>query len=307
MTTPARILPSWRDGATREAIVAFLDASDSLPPEVKVAAFDNDGTLWCERPAYAQFLFYVDQLHTAAQGDPALAQRAEYAAVLAGDHAAIGELGLARVALALGELFESLTPDEFSARVRDFMGRAQHPTLGIPLRRAIYQPMLELIAELRARGFSIFVVSGGGIEFVRAISYELYGVLPDGVVGTQIEHEMHRDEVGRPVLRRTNRLIGGANEGAEKVTRIQSHLGRRPILAAGNTGGDREMLEWTVAGDGPTLALLVDHDDAEREFAYQGSAESFAEAEPIGAVASRLGWTVASVANDWDTVFPPAD
>ncbi|MEX1106107.1 MAG: HAD family hydrolase, partial [Ilumatobacteraceae bacterium] len=215
MTTSTRILPSWRDGATRDAVVAFLDASDSLAPEAKVAAFDNDGTLWCERPAYAQLLFFVDQLRTAAAADPALADRAEYAAVLGGDSAAIGELGLARVAMALAELFDGMTPDEFTARVRDFMGRAQHPTLGIPLRRAVYQPMLELIAELRARGFSVFVVSGGGTEFVRAVSNELYGVLPDGVVGTLVEHEMHRDEAGRPVLRRTARLAGGANEGPE--------------------------------------------------------------------------------------------
>jgi len=304
MTSPARILPSWRDGATRDAIVAFLDASDALPPETKVAAFDNDGTLWCERPAYAQFLFFVDALRTATAADPSLAERPEYAAVLGGDHGAIGELGLARVAMALAELFDGLTPEEFTGRVRAFMGRAQHPTLGIPLSRAVYQPMLELIDELRSRGFSIFVVSGGGTEFVRAVSNELYGVLPDGVVGTLVEHEMHRDDAGRPVLRRTARLAGGANEGAEKVTRIQSHLGRRPIFAAGNTGGDREMLEWAAAGDGPTLAVLIDHDDAEREFAYQGSAESFAEAEPITDVATRLGWTVASMAADWDTVFP---
>ena len=168
------------------------------------------------------------------------------------------------------------------------MAGATHPTLARPLRTNVYQPMLELIDELRRLDFTVAVVTGGGTEFVRAISQELYGVPPEAVVGTLIEYELRAPTTGAPRLRRTTAVVGEANEGAAKVGNIQTQLGRRPILAAGNSGGDREMLEWAAAGDGPPLALLVDHDDAEREFSYVSSAETFAEPEPITDV--DAGW-----------------
>jgi hypothetical protein len=307
MTRSDHLLPSWREGTTRDALLTFLEASASLAPADRVATFDNDGTLWCERPAYLQFLFFVDALQRAAETDPSLRDRPEFAAVLSNDQGAIGELGLARVGMALNGLFAGLTPEAFSTAAREFVDRAVHPVLGLPARRTVYQPMLELIDALREHGFAVFVVSGGGTEFVRAVSHDLYGVPPEGVVGTLVQHEMVRRADGGPELRRTNLLAGEANEGVAKVTRIQSHLGRRPVFAAGNSGGDREMLEWATAGDGPSMALVIDHDDAQREFAYQGRAESFAEDESITAAAARLGWTVASIANDWATVFPSAD
>ena len=307
MTRSDHLLPSWREGTTRDALLTFLEASASLAPADRVATFDNDGTLWCERPAYLQFLFFVDALQWAADTDPSLRDRPEFAAVLSNDQGAIGELGLARVGMALNGLFAGLTPEAFSTAAREFVDRAVHPVLGLPARRTVYQPMLELIDALREHGFSVFVVSGGGTEFVRAVSHDLYGVPPEGVVGTLVQHEMVRRADGGPELRRTNLLDGDANEGAAKVTRIQSHLGRRPVFAAGNSGGDREMLEWATAGEGPSMALVIDHDDDHREFAYQGRAESFVENESITEVAARLGWTVASMANDWTTVFPSAD
>ena len=298
------LLPSWRDGSTRDALLAFLDAAMALPVAQRVAAFDNDGTLWCERPTFVQYDFLADALAAAAAVDPSLAERAEFAAVLADDSAAISDLGLARVAVALNGLFAGIEPDEFTARAAEFMHRATHRSLGIPLMAAVYQPMLELLDELRRREFTIFIVSGGGTEFVRAISQELYGVPPESVVGTLIAYQFVRRDDGRPALLRTEQIGSAANEGAAKVSHIQAHLGRRPILAAGNSAGDREMMEWTCAGDGPCLALLVGHDDAEREFAYASTAATFDEAEPIAAVAQRLGWTVVSMAHDWATVFP---
>jgi hypothetical protein len=165
--------------------------------------------------------------------------------------------------------------------------------------------MLELLDELRRRAFTIFVVTGGGTEFVRAVSHDLYQVAPEAVVGTLVEYDFVRRDDGRPALLRTNRIESGANEGSAKVGRIQTHLGRRPILAAGNSGGDREMLEWACAAGEPCLAILVDHDDADREFAYLSTAQTFEEAEPITEVGQRLGWTVVSMKNDWATVFPP--
>ncbi len=300
------LLPSWRVGATRDRLISFLKQADQLPASERVAAFDNDGTLWCERPSYVQLDFMIDALGQAVAADPALADRTEYAALLTGDHEAVGEIGLDRIALALAELFTGLVPEEFNARAREFMQRARHRTLDVPLGRTVYQPMLELLEELRRREFTIFIVTGGGTEFVRSISNDLYGVPPEAVVGTLIAYEFTRDEHGQPRILRTGHLLGEANEGEAKVANIQTQLGRRPILAAGNSGGDREMLEWAATGDGPHLALIVDHDDPEREFSYVSVAQSFTEPEPVIDVANRFGWTVISMAEDWATIFPPA-
>ena len=302
--TPPAPLPSWRPGPTRDSVVAFLAAAEALPVEARVAAFDNDGTLWCEKPTYVQFDFFEDALRRRAEADPALLERPELAAVLDLDMAAIGELGLTRVALALVELFAGIEPEVFTAAVRDFFARARHRKLGLPFPATRYQPMLELLDELRRRDFTVYLVSGGGTEFLRAVSAELYGVPPELVVGTQVRYEMVRRADGQPLLLRTGGVIDGANEGAAKVTNIQSQLGRRPILAAGNSAGDREMLEWALSGDGPGLALLLDHDDREREFAYESVSGTLKEHEPITLVAERLGWTVISMARDWSTVFP---
>jgi len=298
-------LPSWRPGAVRDAVVAFLDAAADVPTEQRVACFDNDGTLWCEHPSYVQLDFFLDALSQAVHADPGLAERAEFAALMSGDQAAIGEIGLERIAYALTGLFEGQAPEEFTARVRDFMARATHKALDRPLRSVTYRPMLELLAALRGLEFTICVVTGGGTEFVRAVSQDLYDVPPENVVGSLIAYEFvptSEDGTG-PSLRRTAALVGGANEGAVKVSNIQAQLGRRPILAAGNSGGDREMLEWAVAGDGPTLALLVDHDDDAREFRYVSTAQTFSEPEPVTDVGARLGWTVVSMARDWETIF----
>jgi haloacid dehalogenase-like hydrolase len=304
VTTSDQILPSWRAGATRDAVVAFLDASASVPKEQRFACFDNDGTLWCERPSYVQLDFLIDALKTRVGEKPELADQAEFAALLGGDSAAMAEIGMERIAFALTGLFEGMPPQAFAARVREFMAHGTHSTLHRPLTTVVYQPMLELLTELRARDFSIAIVTGGGTEFVRAISFDLYEVPPELVVGTLIKYEFSRQADGQPLLLRTNSIEGSANEGAAKVTGIQTQLGRQPILGGGNSGGDREMLEWSCAGDGPRMALLVDHDDEEREFAYVGKAQSFVEPEPVIDVAQRLGWTIVSMKNDWETVFP---
>ena len=305
MTSADQILPSWRPGRVRDAVVAFLDASESIPTEQRFACFDNDGTLWCERPSYVQLDFLIDALKSHVVAKPELAERAEFAALLNNDSAAMAELGMERIAFALTGLFERMPPQEFAGHVRGFMARATHPTLHRPLAKIVYQPMLELLAELRKRDFAVAIVTGGGTEFVRAISFDLYEVPPELVVGTLIKYEFsrHADD-DHPLLLRTNSIQGDANEGAAKVTGIQTQLGRQPILGVGNSGGDREMMEWACAGGGPRMALLVDHDDAEREFEYVGKAQSFEEPEPIVDVAKRFGWTVVSMKNDWDTIFP---
>jgi len=298
-------LPSWRPGSARDALEEFLAAAEEVPVVDRVAYFDNDGTLWCERPSYVQLDFFLDALRRRVAEDPSIGERAEFAALLSGDRAAVAGIGLERIALALAGLFEGLTPQEFTSAAREFMGRAAHPTLDRPTRSVTYQPMSELIAELRRRDFTVGIVTGGGTEFVRAISDDLYGVPAELVVGTLIGYDVSRDGEGPPVIRRTSGLLGVANEGSAKVANIQTQLGRRPILAAGNSGGDREMLEWAQAAGSPSLALLIDHDDAEREFHYTSTAQTFAETEPITDVGARLGWTVVSMARDWGVVFPP--
>jgi len=285
-------------------VIAFLDAAEQLAPAQRVAVFDNDGTLWCEKPTYVQYDFLEDALKVKAAADPSVHDRAEYAAVLDGDWAAIQQLGLERVAMALLELFAGVTPEQFDANVVEFFNRARHRVLQVPLAHLVYQPMLELLDELRRRRFTVFIVSGGGTEFVRAISEALYGVQPEAVVGTLVEYEFLRDDRGAPLLVRTARVLGDANEGAAKVRSIQTQLGRRPILAVGNSAGDKEMLEWALAGDTPSLALLLDHDDEAREYRYASVSATVEEHEAITDVGRRLGWTIISMEHDWERVFP---
>ena len=297
-----RRLPSWRDGATRNAIVDFLDHTGDVAPEQRIAVFDNDGTLWCEKPNYTQLDFLVGELVRAVAEQPELASRPEYRAVLDSDRTAFAEMGIERIAFALLELCEGITPEEFDDRVRTFFHEARHRDRGVSYSHMRYQPMLELIEALRAVEFRVFIVTGGGTEFVRAISEPFYGVPPEGVVGTQVAYDLVRSE-GSPRLIRTTDLIGDPNEGEAKIKAIQRMLGRRPIVAGGNSAGDTEMLEYAMASDNPCLALLVDHDDAEREYAYESVAGTFDGGEPIRETARRLGWTVASIRDDWTSVF----
>lgn len=301
---PTERLPSWRPGPTKDAILGYLDNIAAVPVEDRVAYFDNDGTMWCERPGYVQYDFFVEVLRRRSAQDPSLAERHEFAAVLDGDTAAIGQIGLTAIAGALAALCDGRTPAQFASDVDDFIGRYRHPTLDVPLAGLVYQPMLELIDELRSREFTVGIVTGGGTEFVRRLSPRLYGVPPELVVGTMIGYELARDDRDRPVLRRTMSSMGTVNEGPAKIANIQSQTGRAPIVAAGNSGGDKEMLEWARSSAHGGLAILIDHDDADREFAYQSTAATFRDAESITAVAERLGWTKVSMADDWDQVFP---
>lgn len=302
MTDP--LLPSWRLGSTRDRVVAFLDDIAEIPVLDRVAVFDNDGTLWCERPTYPQYDFFEDRLRTEVAASPELAERPEYRAILDGDRAGIDDLGLMRVVHALTELFEGQTPDEYQQAVAEYVARAANRATGRALATCTYQPMLELLDELRHRQVDVFIVSGGGVEFVRAVSQQLYGVAPDRVVGSAVRYRYER-RGDVPTLVRTAELDGPPNEGPAKVDAVQRHLGRRPLLAAGNSLGDREMLELAAANH-PSLALLIDHDDGDREFAYASEAGTIADVEPITELGRRQGWTVVSMRHDWATVFSPS-
>ena len=298
------LLPSWNDGPTKRAIASFLAAARDVPVEDRVAVLDNDGTLWCEKPNYPQLEFLLSELAGAVRADPRQAQREEYRALIEGDTAAQSELGLERIALALIELCAGISPQEFDARVREFFATARHRERRVAFAALRYTPMLELLDELRRAEFDVFLVTGGGTEFVRAIGIEFYGVTPERVVGTQANYDFVRDAEGRAGLIRNADLVAAdANEGAAKVVNIQREIGRRPIFAAGNSPGDAEMLDYALDADGPTMALLVDHDDAEREYRYESVAATFETSGSFLDTAAAHGWTVASMRDDWASVF----
>ncbi len=297
-------LPSWNDGTTKQAIVDFLAAARHVPVADRVAVLDNDGTLWCEKPNYPQLEFMLGELGRAVGADPSLSAREEYRALIEGDTVAQSDLGLERIALALIELCAGISPEEFDARVREFFVTARHRDRQVPFSQLRYQPMLELLDELRRAEFDVFIVTGGGTEFVRAIGDEFYGVAPERVLGTQASYDFVRDADGRAGLIRNADLVAAdANEGAAKVVNIQRALGRRPIFAAGNSPGDGEMLDYAMAADGPTMALLVDHDDGDREYRYESVAATFETTGSFLDTAAAHGWTVTSIRRDWATVF----
>jgi phosphoserine phosphatase len=301
-------MESWNDGAARSAILDFLarvtveGGTDFVPPPERIAVLDNDGTLWCERPAYVQALFVLARLRDAAAARPELAEKPVVKALVAGDLAAAHAFGLEAIAGVLLELDAGRTTDEFTGDARRWLAAARHPRFDVLFRELTYAPMRELMELLRAHGFGVFIVTGGGVEFVRAVGEELYGVAPDDVVGSAVQVSFERRD-GRVVLVRQAAMLGSPNEGPPKAVNIQAHIGRRPILAAGNSAGDREMLEYAHTGDHPSLCLVVDHDDAEREYAYEGKAATDPHAEPILDTAGRLGWTVVSMRRDWNRVF----
>lgn len=298
------VLPSWREGATRRALLDFLDRVEEIPPADRVAVFDNDGTLWCEKPQYPQLEFMLSEMKAAVAADASLADQPEFRALLSNDNATLAEMGLERVVLALVDLHTGLTPEEFNERVAAFFAAARHSDRGVPYRQQRYLPMLELMEELRARGFDCYIVTGGGSEFVRVIGEDFYGVKPEGVVGSQIAYDVARLDDGSLRLVRTGNVVAsGVNEGVGKPPNIQRILGRRPVVAGGNSAGDAEMLEFAQSYDGPSLALIVDHDDADREYAYESKAASFESGESVLDMADRLGWVVASIKDDWATVF----
>jgi phosphoserine phosphatase len=302
-------LPSWNDGASKARIVAFVNAvvepggKDFVSPAERVAVFDNDGTLWAEQPVYFQALFIRDRIKALAPKHPEWKTQEPYASLLKGDLKTVmagGEKALLQLAMAT---HAGMTSDEFSAIVSDWIATARHPKTGRLLTDMTYQPMKEVLAYLRANGFKTFIVSGGGIEFIRPWAERVYGVPPEQVIGSSIKTKYEvRD--GKPVLVRLPEL-NFINDKAGKPVGIQQHIGRRPIAAFGNSDGDFEMLEWTTSALGARLGLMVHHDDAEREFAYDRKSHIGKLDRGLNEAGPR-GWTVVSMKSDWKTVFSPA-
>jgi len=300
-------LPSWNDGAARNSLIEFVTrvtkkgGPDFVPAMDRVAVFDNDGTLWAEQPFYFQGLFVIDRVHSLAPQHPDWKEKQPFKAVLENDLkslAATGQQGLIELLMAT---HAGMTTEEFERIVKDWLAASRHPKFNRPYTDLVYQPMLELLAYLRANDFRTFIVSGGGIEFMRTFSEERYGIPPEQVIGSSI---VTRYEVrdGRPVLVREPKL-DFIDDREGKPVGIHKFLGRRPIAAFGNSDGDFAMLEWVTSGGGLHFGLLIHHDDAEREFAYD-------RASAVGKLdrgldeAAKHGWTVVSMKTDWKQVFP---
>lgn len=300
-------LPSWNDTATKRAIMAFVEkvtthgSPEFVPVPERIATFDNDGTLWSEQPIYFQLFFALDRVKALAPQHPEWKTREPFASVLKGDLkgvAASGEKGLLEI---VGVTHAGMTTTEFDRLVANWMATARHPQTGKPYPEMVFQPMLELLAYLRANGFKTFIVSGGGIEFMRPWTEKVYGIPPEQVVGSRIKTKFEiRD--GQPVLTRLPE-VDFIDDKAGKPVGIHAHIGRRPIAAFGNSDGDRQMLEWTQAGEGARLMVLVRHDDAKREWAYGPDSKIGTFSDSLLEQARTNGWTVVSMKEDWRTVF----
>ena len=300
-------LDSWHDGPTKSAIVDFVarvstPGPDYVEPEARIAVFDNDGTLWVEKPAYVQLDFLVRRLAEQAAADPSLGEKQPYAAAVSGDLAWFadavtkhydGDDSLLQVLFSgILAAYQGLTVEEHADQVRAFFGEAQHPSLDRAYTACGYAPMVELLRYLEAHGFTTYIASGGGRDFMRPVTAQMYGIPPERVIGSSVGLDFadgHLVTTARPEF---------LNDGPVKAVRIWGRTGRRPIFAAGNSNGDIEMLQFTDATPGPSMSMLVRHDDDTREFGYTAGAERALE------MAVGASWAVASMRDEWATVFP---
>ena len=300
-------LPSWNDGPAKQAIVDFVTKTttagspDFVPPEQRIAVFDNDGTLWAEQPLYFQFLFALDRVKVLAPQHPEWKTQEPFASLLKGDTKAAlagGEHAMVEIVMAT---HAGMTTEEFEAIVKDWIATARHPVSQRPYTEMVYQPMIELLACLRSNGFKTFIVSGGGIEFMRPWVEAVYGIPPEQVVGSSIKTKYELRD-GQPVLERLPE-VNFIDDKTGKPVGINEHIGRRPLAAFGNSDGDQQMLEWTQGGQGARLLMLVHHDDAEREFDYGAKSKIGTFSDALMAEADQRHWTVISMKRDWKTVF----
>jgi phosphoglycolate phosphatase-like HAD superfamily hydrolase len=300
-------LPSWNDGASRQSIIDFVirvtdpAKPDFVPEAERIAVFDNDGTLWAEQPLYFQLIFAMDRVKAMADEHPEWTTQQPFQAVIEDDMetlAASGEHGILELVMAT---HAGMTTEEFESVVVEWLATAKHPTTGRPYTEMVYQPILELLDYLRSNGFKTFIVSGGGIEFMRPWTEAVYGIPPEQVVGSSIKTTYEvRD--GEPVIVRLPE-IDFIDDKEGKPVGIHRHIGRRPIAAFGNSDGDFQMLEWTTAGDGARLGVYIHHTDADREWAYDRDSHIGRLDRGLDEAAER-GWVVVSMEDDWATIFP---
>jgi phosphoglycolate phosphatase-like HAD superfamily hydrolase len=306
-------LPSWNDGAARQAILGFVEAvtteggADYVAPADRIATFDNDGTLWVEHPLYTQAMFALDRVAALASQHPEWQDQEPFKSVLAGDRAAMAKFTEGDWAKIIAATHAGMTTEAFLEIVGKWLAEAKHARFERPYTELIYQPMLEVLEYLRESDFRTYIVTGGGQEFVRVISEQTYGIPVEQVVGSSIVTK-YQEQDGKPVLMREPKVFFIDDKDGKPIG-INLFIGKRPYAAFGNSGGDREMLAWTGAGDGARLKMLVLHDDGEREYAY-GPASGLPDTK-VGTFSQELmdeakqkGWVVISMKDDWKTIFP---
>lgn len=303
-------LPSWNDVAIKKSIVQFVervttkDSPDYVDPAQRIAVFDNDGTLWSEKPMYFQGMFVSDRIHQLAPDHPEWKTQFPFSAVLSGDMARVLQASQSDMMQMVMATHAGTTTEEFDAIAKQWLETAQHPQTGRLYTEMVFQPMLELLAYLRANEFRVFIVSGGGVDFVRAFSERIYGIPPEQVVGSRLKTSYEvRD--GKPVILRLPEL-DFLDDKTGKPVGIHEHIGRRPIFAVGNSDGDFQMLEWTTSGDGPHFGMLIHHTDASREFAYDRNT-SVGELDKALDEAPKRGWQLVDMKDDWKVVYPPGN
>ena len=300
-------LPSWSEGDARDRVLAFVEAvttpgsPDFVAPDARIAVFDNDGTLWSEQPFYFQLAFAMDRIRALAPAHPEWAEQQPYAALLRGDTGAVlasGKRGLLEIVMAS---HTGMTTDEFAAVVGDWIAAARHPETGAPYTAMVYQPMLELLAHLRANGFRTYIVSGGGVAFMRPWTEATYGIPPHQVIGSRVATAFEMRDDGPVLVRRPE--LDFVDDGEGKPVAIDQFIGRRPIVAFGNSDGDLAMLQWTAAGEGRRLIGVVHHTDAEREWAYDRDSHIGRLDAALDEARAR-GWTIVDMARDWSRIHP---
>ncbi len=304
------VLPSWNQGPTRQSIVDFVErvtdpaSPEYVTPSERIAVFDNDGNLWAEQPLYFQLLFALDRVRAMADDHPEWRETEPFRAILEDDREALAGIGEHELVEIVMATHAGMTTDEFDAIVSEWLATATHPRFGVPYTELVYQPMLELLSYLRDNEFKTFIVSGGGMDMIRSFAERVYGIPPEQVVGSAGELEFSLVE-GVPTLTKTPG-INFVDDKAGKPVGIRRFIGRRPILASGNSDGDLQMLQYTAPGDRAALGLVLHHDDGEREWAYDRDSH-------IGRLGAALdeapdrGWTVISMKDDWSKIFPSPD
>jgi phosphoserine phosphatase len=306
----APVLPSWNEGATRQAIVDFVAqvtdpaSPDYVAPPERIAVFDNDGNLWAEQPFYFQLIFALDRVRAMAEDHPEWRENETFRSILEDDREAMATFGEHELVEIVMATHAGMTTDEFDDAVAEWLATATHPRFEVPYTDLVYQPMLELLTYLRDNEFKTFIVSGGGIDMIRAFAERVYGIPPEQVVGSAGELEFVLED-GVPTLRKTAG-INFVDDKAGKPVGIRRFIGRRPIFASGNSDGDLQMLQYTAPGDRVAFGLVLHHDDAEREWAYDRESHVGRLAVALDEAAGR-GWSVISMKNDWSKIFPSPD
>jgi phosphoglycolate phosphatase-like HAD superfamily hydrolase len=301
-------LPSWEDGVSKNAIIEFVGrvtregSADYIAPPERIAVFDNDGTLWAEQPIYFQFAFALDRIRTLAAVHPEWRTTAPFKDILAGDTKALAASGQQGIVKIMAASHAGITTDDFDTIVGSWLATAKHPRFERPYTELAYQPMLELLDYLRSQGFKTFIVSGGGVEFMRVFSEQVYGIPPEQVIGSSSATKFVAVGTnGKPALIKEPQ-IEFIDDGPGKPSGINRFIGRRPLLAFGNSDGDLQMLQWTAGGTGPRLVALIHHTDSDREYAYDRSAQ-IGKLDKALDEAQRQRWLVIDMKRDWQRIF----